>query len=129
MSGFLDLFGLRRRQEVRVRVNWLVDVRLAGIQSYVGFRAGDVSQSGVRLLAGSPGEFTRVISAEKTVELLVRVPGGAGAFAAEAEVKWIREEKGQAVLGCQFTRISREARRAVDEYVQAHPQDMVEEED
>ena len=76
MSSFLDLLGLKRRREVRVRVNWLVDARLTGSQQYVGFHATEVSTSGLRLSAPSAGGFERVIDRGR-VELLLRVPGSA----------------------------------------------------
>jgi hypothetical protein len=127
MSGFLDLFGLRRRRELRVRVNWLVDARLRDSQHYVGFHAADVSLFGVRLRASSAGDFERVIDRDR-VYLLLRVPGSAGAAEVETEVKWRRVEQGQALLGCEFKRLDRELRRALEEYIAAHPQDQLAEE-
>jgi hypothetical protein len=127
MSGFLDLFGLKRRRELRVRVNWLVDARLRDSQHYVGFHATDVSLFGVRLRASAAGEFERVIDRDR-VDLLLRVPGSAGAAEVETEVKWQRVEQDQALLGCEFRRLGRELRRALEEYIAAHPQDRVAEE-
>lgn len=118
------MFGLKRRREVRVRVNWLVDARLTGSQHYVGFHAADISSSGLRLSAQSAGDFERVIDRDK-VGLLLRVPGAAGAAEVEAEVKWRRVEQGRALMGCEFRRLSREVRRGLGDYVEAHPQDVV----
>ena len=124
MSGFLDLFGLKRRREVRVRVNWLVDARLTGSQHYVGFHATDVSVSGLGLTAQNAGDFSRVID-QGRAELRLRVPGSAGAAEVEAQIMWQREAQGQALMGCAFRRINREVRRALGEYIEAHPQDVV----
>lgn len=124
MSGFLDLFGLKRRRDVRVRVSWLVDVRLSGSEQYVGFQATEVSTSGLRLSAQHGGDFARAIDRGR-VDMLLRVPGGAGAVEIEAEVKWQRMEGGRALLGCEFRRPPRELRRALEEYVGAHPQDLI----
>jgi hypothetical protein len=124
MSGFFDLFGLKRRCEVRVRVNWLVDARLNGSQQYVGFHAADVSISGLRLSAGAAGDFGRAID-QGRVELLLRVPGGAGAGEVDGEVKWQRVEEGRALMGCEFRRPNRELRRLLEDYIAAHPEDQV----
>lgn len=107
-----------------MRVSWLVDARLRGSQHYVGFHATDISLFGVRLRAPSTGDFERVIDRDR-VDLLLRVPGSAGAAEVETEVKWQRVEQGHALLGCEFKRLSREVRRALGEYIDAHPQDLI----
>ena len=85
MSSFLDLFGLKRRHEQRVRGNWLVDARLRASEQSVGFHACDASISGLRLRTGSLADFERAIVRER-LELLLRVPGNAGAAEVEGEV-------------------------------------------
>lgn len=124
MSNFLDLFGLKRRHEERVKANWLVDARLRGSEHYVGFHACDASVSGLRLSAAAPGDFARAIE-QGRLTLRLRVPGNTGALEVEAEVRWQREEEGKALLGCEFRRPSRELRRALEAYISAHPEDLL----
>ncbi|MCC7265572.1 MAG: PilZ domain-containing protein [Candidatus Latescibacteria bacterium] len=124
MSSFLDLFGLKRRREERVKVGWLVDARLRASEQYVGFHACDVSVSGLRLSAALAADFERAIDRGR-LGLLLRVPGNAGALEAEAEVRWQRVEEGRALLGCEFRRPSRELRRLLEGYISAHPEDVV----
>lgn len=124
MSSFLDLFSLKRRREQRVRVNWLVDARLRASEQYVGFHARDVSVSGLRLSAGTEADFERAVD-QNRVALLLRVPGNAGAVEVGAAVKWQRCEGGLALMGCEFRRPDRELRRALEDYIAAHPDDVV----
>lgn len=106
-----------------MRVSWLVDARLTGSENYLGFHACDISASGLRLSAAA-ADFGRVIDRGR-VALLLRVPGSPGAAEVEAEVRWQRTEGGRALMGCEFRRLGRELRRALEEYIAAHPQDLV----
>ena len=125
MSSFLDRLGLHRRQEPRVAVDWLIDVQVRGTDHYVGFQALDVSRSGMRLEALDPDSLERVRS-PKGIPMRLRLPPPYGAIEFEAQLKWEREEDGKLLRGWGFTRISRQARKAISDYIEAHPEDVLE---
>ena len=126
MESFLDLFGLRRRQALRVAVNWLVDVQVQGTDHFVGFYAYDVGVAGLRLQGHTLDAFERVISADGTARMRLRVPDPQDVLEVEAGFKWEREEEGKAISGWSFSGLSRSVRKALEDYIRAHPEDIIE---
>ena len=125
MARFLDLFGLRRRQASRVAIQLMVDVQVAGTDHFVGFYTQDMSVSGFFLQGQTSAVVERIRSPNRRVPMQIRLPALPGTVKFEAELKWEREEDGQILTGWTFTRISREARKAINAYIEDHPEDVL----
>jgi len=125
MARFLDLFGRRRRQGSRVAVQWLVDVQVAGTDHFIGFFTQDMSVSGLCLQGQTSDVVERIRSPNRSVPMRVRLPALHGTVDFEAELQWEREEDGQILTGWTFTRISREARKAINAYIEDHPEEVL----
>jgi len=126
MVGFLDLFGLRRRYLPRVAVGWVVDVKVSEQEGYAGFHTMDIGVNGVRLVGRREYAFTDPFKQGKRVEMRLRFPPPVGAVDVEGELRWQSDEGGSVQLGMKFTRISREARQALESYIEEHPEDIIE---
>jgi len=55
----------------------------------------------------------------------IRLPTPHGTVEFEAELSWEREEEGRIFTGWTFTRIRREARKAITDYIEAHPEEVL----
>jgi len=55
----------------------------------------------------------------------IRLPTLHGAADFTAELKWEREEDGQIFTGWAFARISGKVRKAIGNYIEAHPEDIL----
>ena len=129
MKNVLDLFGLRRRAVVRIKASWLIDVRVPGKDSFTGFFTRDISAGGLLLEGTKPAAFSEIARAKGGINIRIRLPVPLGIVDAEAEVKWEREEEGKALSGWTFTSIGREGRKVIEDYIQAHPEDLLKQPD
>ncbi len=127
MAPFSDLFGLKRRQTFRVAVQWLVDVQVAGTDHFVGFFTQDMSVGGLCMQGQTSDVVKRVRSPNHSVPMRLRLPSLHGTVDVEAALRWEREEDGQIFTGWTFTRISRESRKAINAYIEDHPEDVLKE--
>ncbi len=57
----------------------------------------------------------------------IRLPALQGTVALEAELQGEREEDGKGLTGWAFARINREARKAIDAYIEDYPDDVLKE--
>lgn len=126
MVSFLDLFGLRRRDQPRVTVGWMVDLKAPERDGYVGFHAVNIGVDGVRISGRREHGFSGNLQMGKRVEMRLRFPPPLGPVDAEGELKWAQDEGSRVEMGIRFTRISREARQMIEAHVEAHPGDIVE---
>ena len=125
MDSFLDRLGLKRRQAPRIAVQRLVDVQVAGTDYFVGFYTQDMSLSGICMQGQTPAVVERVRAQTRRVPMRVRLPRPYGVVEFEADLKWEREEGDQILTGWVFTRIRRDARRVIHDYIEAHPEDLL----
>ncbi|MBT4501144.1 MAG: PilZ domain-containing protein [Gemmatimonadetes bacterium] len=125
MVGFLDLFGLRRRILPRVAVGWMVDVKIPEREGSAGFHAMDIGVNGMRLVGRREYTFTDPAKQGKRLEMRLQVPPPAKAEDIVGELRWQSDEGGSVQLGIKFTRISREARQALESYIEEHPEDII----
>ncbi len=126
-DSLLDAFGLKRRQAPRIAVHWLVDVQVRDTEHFVGFYTQDMSLSGACLKANTPDAVERVRSPNRRVSMRVRLPPPYGVAEFKAELKWERQKDDQVLTGWAFNRIDREARRVIGGYIEAHPEDVIQE--
>jgi hypothetical protein len=127
MGSFLDVFGARRRQAPRVAVAWQVEIGPPQTQLRSVYQSCNVSRWGLRLQGGSAEEFRALLSDEGGVVLLVRLPGCEDRLEVEAELRWGLGGEAHFVSGWRFTRIAHAAQQALDEYIAAHPEQVVHE--
>ena len=125
MDSFLDSFGLKRRQGPRIAVRWWIDVRVPGTEKYAGFFASDIGVFGVRLQGDGSEAFARLLSKDGRANMLLRVPGHREAFAVEAELRWGMGRKGRFRTGWKFTHITHRAQKVLNDYIEAHPEDIL----
>jgi hypothetical protein len=128
MDAFLDLFGLKRRENPRVSVNWLVDIRVPGTDGFIGLTARDISIDGIRLEGNTPDALERILIQGKRVNMSIRVPGARQALEISAILKWGPLTKGRPSAGWSFTQIDRDVRQSIEAYIDAHPEDVLIEE-
>ena len=124
MDSFLDWVGLKRRQTPRIAVHWLVDVQVPGTENFVGFYAQDVSLNGMCLQGLLPNAVERIRIPNGRVLMRVRLPAPYDAVEVEAQLTWEREENDKILTGWNFTRISRKARKVINNYIEEHPEDI-----
>jgi hypothetical protein len=125
MNSFLDRFGARRRQAPRVAVAWRVGIgRLPGTPSPV-LATSEVSRLGLRLQGGSAEGFRAAMSDEGAVELLLWIPGSEAPLTVEAELRWGLAGGTGFLSGWRFARIDDAAQRTLDEYIAAHPEQVL----
>ena len=125
MTNFLDRFGLRRRGAPRIRGSWLIDVQVPGKDSFTGFFTRDISAAGLFLEGTKPNAFSEMAKAKGGITIRIRLPVPLGIVQAQAEVKWEREEDGKALSGWAFTSIGRDGRKSIEDYIEAHPEDLL----
>ena len=125
MTNFLDRFGLRRRAAPRIRALWLIDVQVPGKDSFTGFFTRDISAAGLFLEGAKPNAFSEMAKVKGGITIRIRLPVPLGIVPAQAEVKWEREEDGKALSGWAFTSITRDGRKSIEDYVEAHPEDLL----
>jgi hypothetical protein len=129
MDAFLDLFSLKRREGDRVYIDWLVDIPVPGQDSFIAFFGRDISTGGMRLEGASLDRVEQITSSGKHTRLSIRVPNVGRVIEVDAELKWgpVGEDKPQ--TGWEFTRLGREERRFIENYIDAHIDDLVKSED
>ena len=126
MANFLDRFGLRRRAAPRIVARWLIDVQVPGKDSFTGFFTRDVSAAGLLLEGTKPNAFRELAKARGGITIRIRLPVPLGIVEAQAEVKWERDgDDGKALSGWTFTNMSRDGRKSIEDYVAAHPEDLL----
>ena len=127
MAPLLDRFGFWKRKDTRVAVRWMVDVQIRDTDSFIGYQALDLSASGLRLQARTSETLERVLRPKGGVPMRLRLPAPHGQIEFEAELTWERDVDGQALSGWTYRQISRAARSAIEEYIRAHPEAIVQE--
>lgn len=127
MGSFLDVFGPRRRQAPRVAVAWQVEVSPPHTAIRSVYQSCDVSRWGLRLQGGSAEELRALLSDEGRVVLLVPLPGCEDRLEIEAELRWGLRGEAHFVSGWRFSHIAHAAQQALDEYIAAHPEQVVHE--
>ncbi len=127
MAPLLDRLGLWKRKDTRVAVRRTVDVQIRDTDSFIGFQTLDLSRSGLRLQARTSETLERVLRPKGGVPMRLRLPAPHGQIEFEAELAWERDVGGKALSGWTYRRISRAARSAIEEYIKAHPEDVVQE--
>ncbi len=125
MARFSDLLGLKRRQASRVDIQLMVDVQVARTDHFVGFFTQDMSVSGFCLQGHTSDVVERIRSTNRSVPMRVRLPFLHGVVEFEAKLQWEREEDGKILTGWTFTRLSREARKAIRAYIEDHPEEVL----
>ena len=125
MEVFRDLFSLGRRQSPRLVARWFADVEVAQNGTFVGFFTRDVGPTGVRLVGDNAAAFRRLLSPEGRTAIRLRVPGYRGVLRVEAELRWGLGEEGSFQTGWWFTRIDRDSEDVLRDYVEAHPEDLL----
>ena len=126
MTGFLDIFGAGRRQKPRVAVRWLVDAKITDTENYTGFTTCDGSIVGMRLVGKSSASFKEILTAEGLSDLRLRVPGRVELLPPViAELKWGMGPEGNFQTGWRFTHIEEELEVFVEDYIAAHPEDII----
>jgi len=105
-----------------VAVGWQVDVRVPDRGDYAGFYTMDLGESGVRLV-GNPRDALGG-RGKKQVGMRLHFPSPVGIEEVKAELKWEHDEGGSVQMGFAFTRISREACQAIEDYIEEHPEDV-----
>jgi len=129
MAPLLDRLGLWKRKDTRVAVRRTVDVQIRDTDSFIGYQTLDLSRSGLRLQARTSETLERVLRPKGGVPMRLRLPAPYGQIEFEAELTWERDVDGKALSGWTYRRISRAARSAIEEYIKAHPGDVVQEPD
>jgi hypothetical protein len=129
MRNFLDRLGLRRRGAPRIAASWLIDVRVPGKDSYTGFFTRDISAGGLLLEGTKPDAFRKMAQEQGGINIRIRLPVPLGIVDAEAEVKWEREEEGRALSGWAFTSMGRDGRKVIEDFIDAHPEDLLKQPD
>ena len=127
MDAFLDLFGLKRRENQRVAVNWLVDIKVPDSDGFIGLTAHDVSTDGIRLQGNTTEAMRRILSQGKRVNMSIKMPGGRQPLEVVAVLKWGPSEQEQPFAGWAFTRVDRETKQTILQYIEDHPEDVLEE--
>ncbi|NKB71830.1 MAG: hypothetical protein GKR89_32540 [Candidatus Latescibacteria bacterium] len=123
MNKFLDLFGLRRRREIRLSAEWFIDVQVKSTDRYVGFFSRDISPSGLRLHGRSSDDFSRLLDDNGRAGMRLRVPGSGSPLNLEAQLRWGTSEANGFLTGWLFTKIDSTSQKALRAYIDAHPQD------
>ena len=127
MAPLLDRLGLWKRKDTRVAVRRTVDVQIRDTDSFIGFQTLDLSRSGLRLQARTSETLERVLRPKGGVPMRLRLPAPHGQIEFEAELTWERDVGGKALSGWTYRQISRAARSTIEEYIKAHPEDVVQE--
>ena len=127
MDAFLDLFGLKRRENQRVAVNWLVDIKVPDSDGFIGLTAHDVSTDGIRLQGNTTEAMRRILSQGKRVNMSIKMPGGRQPLEVVAVLKWGPSEQEQPFAGWAFTQVDRETKQTILQYIEDHPEDVLEE--
>ena len=129
MASLLGRLGFRKRQNTRVTVHWMADVKIPDSDSFIGFQTVDLSCTGVCLWAQTSEMLERVRRGEESVPMRLRLPAPHGQIEFEAQLSWEREVEGKPLCGWAFTKIHRKARDAITAYIEAHPEAVVQEPD
>ncbi len=125
MTSFLDRFGLFRRAAPRITARWLIDVQVPGKNSYTGFFTRDISAAGLLLEGTKPDAFDEMTKAKGKISIRIRLPVPLRVVDAQATVEWEREEEGKALSGWTFVTMGRDGKKLIEDYVEAHPNDLV----
>jgi hypothetical protein len=125
MERLSDVFGRKRRQGSRVAVQLRVDVPVAGTDHFLCFFTRDMRVSGLCLQGPTSEGVEPVRSLNRSVPMRVRLPALHGTVDFEAALEWEREEEGQLLTGWTLTRISGEARKAINAYIEDHPEEVL----
>lgn len=125
MDAFLDLFGLKRRENLRVAVNWLIDIKVPNSDGFIGLTAHDVSIDGIRLQGNTSDVMRRILSQGKRVNMSIKIPGGRQPLEVVALLKWGPSEQEQPFSGWAFTQVDRETKQIIQQYIDDHPEDVL----
>ena len=125
MPPILDRLGIRKRQNPRVTVSSMADVKIQDTDSFMGFQTVDLSCTGLCLQARTSETLERVRPEKGGVPMRLRLPAPQGQIEFEAELAWERTVEGKALCGWTFTRIDRKVREAIDQYIKAHPESVI----
>lgn len=105
----------------------MADVQVRETDSFIGFQTVDLSCTGLCLQARTGEMLDRVRPEKGGVAIRLRLPAPHGLIEFEAELTWEREVEGKTLTGWWLTKIDRSARDAIDGYIKAHPEAIVEE--
>lgn len=124
--NFLDLFGLKRRNQPRVAVRWFVDVQVPGTDHYIGFYSHNISPTGVYLQGVTSKSFEKILSGDRQTSMRVHMPSPYQPFDVEvAFIRWDRKEADNVLTGWEFIHIRRDARRMIEAYIETHLDDIL----
>lgn len=127
MNFFADLFGMKRRRMPRIGARWYIDLRVPDTQRYVGFFTRDVAVTGVRLEGDSEAAFRRLLTADGTADLRIRIPGQPGTIEVVAELRWAMAGGEQILTGWMFNDLADDDAASLTAYIDAHPELQLEE--
>lgn len=122
------LFSQRRRNRTRVAVDWMVDLEVPNSDPihYTGLFALDMSAMGIRLEGGDVQQVRSLLSEGGCVWMKLRLPGMQLPLPrVEAELRWGMGEAPRFRTGWLFTHLDSETQQLLDEYIAAHPEDVI----
>ena len=119
------LFDLKWRQGPRVTAQWRMDLQLPGADHSVELCTFDIGADGVCLQGAMPAVFDQAVAEKRRMPMQLHLPDSPEVLQIEAELKWARKEGDPMLTGWAFTRITPEGRRAIEEYIEAHPEDIL----
>ncbi|MFT5086144.1 MAG: hypothetical protein ACI906_000215 [Candidatus Latescibacterota bacterium] len=126
MKKIRDWFSPRRA--TRVSVKWMVDLEVpdSNPMHLTGLFALDMSAQGIRLEGGNAEQVRKLLSFEGRTWMRLRLPGMKPPLPRlQAELRWGMGETPHFLTGWLFTKPDKEILKLLDEYIVAHPADVI----
>jgi hypothetical protein len=124
-----DWFSYRhRRRAPRVSVDWMVDLEVPNSKPlhFTGLFALDMSEEGIRLEGSDAEQVRKLLSTDGRAWMRLRLPGVKPPLPRfEAELRWGMGQTPHFRTGWLFTSSDRETKKLLDDYIAAHPQDVI----
>ena len=121
----LRLKGRGRRKLIRLKISLNADLQIATAEeeSYLGFRTGDFGVGGMGIKMKEE-ELQRVwVEDRKRINAIIRIPPDyQKEVRVAARLAWTREEEEGIITGWEFTRFIGDAKKRINQYVDAQQQ-------
>ena len=106
----------------------MVDLEVPNSQPmhFTGLFALDMNAQGIRLEGGDPEQVRKLLSIDGRAWMRLRLPGMKPPLPRlEGELRWGMGETPHFRTGWLFTNVDRELLKLLDDYIAAHPEDLI----